>query len=178
MGAALALVVLSRRNLTLTLLIFMGQIVSLRAGEPHKGAARDPWVPELVIEKYRLANGLTVVLHEDHKAPLVAIDVSYNVGSKDDPPGRPGFAHLFEHLLKMSSRGCSITQIILTPGPTWGRSNRSGRSISRMSWRSITGTSCLAIPRWSSSQPYVKKWVVRMDSSPASLGEKALPRWC
>ena len=59
---------------------------------------------EAAIEKYRLPNGLTVVLHEDHKAPLVAVNVIYNVGSKDDPPGRTGFAHLFEHMMFKGSQ--------------------------------------------------------------------------
>src|SRR4028119_2424292 len=53
----------------------------------------------LNIEDYRLANGLRVVLNEDHSAPLVAINLWYHVGSKNERPGRTGFAHLFEHML-------------------------------------------------------------------------------
>ena len=53
----------------------------------------------LSIEDYRLGNGLRVVLNEDHSAPLVAINVWYHVGSKNERPGRTGFAHLFEHML-------------------------------------------------------------------------------
>ncbi|MCU1227878.1 MAG: zinc protease [Acidobacteria bacterium] len=48
---------------------------------------------------YRLDNGLRVVLNEDHSAPLVAINIWYHVGSKNEPLGRTGFAHLFEHML-------------------------------------------------------------------------------
>ena len=48
---------------------------------------------------FKLANGLTVILHEDHKAPVVAVSVWYNVGSKDEPKSKTGFAHLFEHLM-------------------------------------------------------------------------------
>jgi predicted Zn-dependent peptidase len=51
------------------------------------------------IEQYRLANGLRVVLNEDHSAPLVALSVWYHVGSKNERVGRTGFAHLFEHML-------------------------------------------------------------------------------
>ena len=47
----------------------------------------------------KLANGLTVLVHEDHKAPVVAVSTWYNVGSKDEPKGKTGFAHLFEHLM-------------------------------------------------------------------------------
>ncbi len=48
---------------------------------------------------FQLANGLTVIVHEDHKAPVVAVSAWYNVGSKDEPAGKTGFAHLFEHLM-------------------------------------------------------------------------------
>ena len=48
---------------------------------------------------YRLKNGLTVIVSEDHKAPVAAVSVWYNVGSKDEPKGKTGFAHLFEHLM-------------------------------------------------------------------------------
>src|SRR6185369_15948936 len=48
---------------------------------------------------FKLANGLTVIVHEDHKAPLVAVSTWYNVGSKDEHKGKTGFAHLFEHLM-------------------------------------------------------------------------------
>ncbi len=50
-------------------------------------------------EKFTLDNGLTVLVHEDRKAPVVAVSIWYNVGSKDEPVGRTGFAHLFEHLM-------------------------------------------------------------------------------
>ena len=48
---------------------------------------------------FQLENGLTVLVHEDHKAPVVAVSTWYNVGSKDEPKGKTGFAHLFEHLM-------------------------------------------------------------------------------
>jgi zinc protease len=52
----------------------------------------------------RLANGLQVVLHEDHRTPIVAVDVWYHVGSKDEAEGRHGFAHLFEHMMFQGSK--------------------------------------------------------------------------
>ncbi|MCP5146081.1 MAG: insulinase family protein [Gammaproteobacteria bacterium] len=54
---------------------------------------------EIPYTSFTLANGLRVVVHEDHKAPIVAVSVWYNVGSKDEPEGKTGFAHLFEHLM-------------------------------------------------------------------------------
>src|SRR5438034_3242709 len=53
----------------------------------------------LSLEDYRLPTGLRVVLNEDHSAPLVAVNLWYHVGSKNERPGRTGFAHLFEHML-------------------------------------------------------------------------------
>jgi zinc protease len=53
----------------------------------------------LPYEAFTLDNGLRVVVHEDRKAPLVAVSIWYHVGSKDEPEGRTGFAHLFEHLM-------------------------------------------------------------------------------
>jgi len=58
----------------------------------------------LPFEKYVLANGLEVILHEDHRTPVVAVNVWYHVGSKDEGPGKNGFAHLFEHVMFQGSR--------------------------------------------------------------------------
>jgi len=54
---------------------------------------------EIPYKKFVLANGLTLIVHEDHKAPIVAVNVWYHVGSKNEKPGKTGFAHLFEHLM-------------------------------------------------------------------------------
>ena len=53
----------------------------------------------LPYEAFELSNGLRVVVHEDRKAPIVAVSIWYHVGSKDEPEGKTGFAHLFEHLM-------------------------------------------------------------------------------
>ena len=53
----------------------------------------------LPLESYTLPNGLQVILAEDHSAPVVAVDVTYHVGSRNETPGRTGFAHLFEHMM-------------------------------------------------------------------------------
>ncbi|QNR97525.1 insulinase family protein [Stenotrophomonas sp. 169] len=54
---------------------------------------------DIPFEQFTLPNGLRVVVHTDRKAPIVAVNVWYHVGSKDEPVGRTGFAHLFEHLM-------------------------------------------------------------------------------
>lgn len=53
----------------------------------------------ITFSEYDLPNGLHVILHEDHKAPIVCLNIAYHVGSKNETPERAGFAHLFEHLL-------------------------------------------------------------------------------
>ena len=56
-------------------------------------------VPDIEFETFTLDNGLTVVVHEDRKVPMVAVNIWYHVGSKNEKPGKTGFAHLFEHLM-------------------------------------------------------------------------------
>ncbi len=58
---------------------------------------------DIPFEKHILPNGLTLVVHEDHSAPVVGVSVWYHVGSKDEKPGKTGFAHLFEHLMFQGS---------------------------------------------------------------------------
>lgn len=55
--------------------------------------------PEIKVREHQLANGLKVVLHEDHSVPVANVQVWYHVGSKDERQGRSGFAHLFEHIM-------------------------------------------------------------------------------
>src|SRR3984957_2282040 len=62
-------------------------------------AAKALKLPELKYEKYTLPNGLVVLTHEDHRLPLVAIDLWYHVGPLNERAGRTGFAHLFEHMM-------------------------------------------------------------------------------
>ncbi|MEO6723577.1 MAG: pitrilysin family protein [Ferruginibacter sp.] len=62
-------------------------------------AAKKYPVIDLNFKKYTLDNGLTLIVHEDHKAPIIAFNVWYHVGSKNEKQGKTGFAHLFEHLM-------------------------------------------------------------------------------
>jgi len=54
---------------------------------------------DIPYRKFVLKNGLTLIVHEDHKAPIVAVNLWYHVGSKNEKAGKTGFAHLFEHLM-------------------------------------------------------------------------------
>src|ERR671939_296721 len=69
---------------------------ALLAQQPSSGGARQFRI-DFVQDS--LPNGLTVIYHVDHAAPIVAVNVWYNVGSKNEIPGRTGFAHLFEHVM-------------------------------------------------------------------------------
>lgn len=61
--------------------------------------AQQPEIPEIPYQQFTLDNGLTLIVHEDDKAPIVAVNVWYHVGAKNEEPGKTGFAHLFEHLM-------------------------------------------------------------------------------
>ena len=79
-------------------------MAGLLAGGGARGFAAAPSaartkVPELKYETYTLPNGLKVITHEDHRLPLVAVDLWYHVGPLNERPGRTGFAHLFEHMM-------------------------------------------------------------------------------
>ena len=75
---------------------------------------------DIAWSRFTLDNGLTVIVHEDRKAPVVALSVWYNVGSKDEPAGSTGFAHLFEHLMFGGSENA--------PGSYLGRMRNLGPS--------------------------------------------------
>jgi len=71
-------------------------IFVLAVGAVAPALAQDVDIP---YQKFVLDNGLTLIVHEDHKAPIVAVNLWYHVGSKNEKPGKTGFAHLFEHLM-------------------------------------------------------------------------------
>jgi zinc protease len=78
--------------------------ISTAVGSASLLQAQAPGVPaqarlEIPYQRFVLPNGLTLIVHEDRKAPIVAVNVWYHVGSKNEKPGRTGFAHLFEHLM-------------------------------------------------------------------------------
>jgi predicted Zn-dependent peptidase len=74
--------------------------------QPATAGAADPDAAKITLatRSSRLANGLQVVLHEDHRTPIVAVNIWYHVGSKDEAVGRHGFAHLFEHVMFQGSK--------------------------------------------------------------------------
>ena len=80
------------------MLLLGGFATAPAAAQPASGAASAEGI-DIPYETFTLDNGLTVIVHRDTKAPIVAVNVWYHVGSKNEPAGRSGFAHLFEHLM-------------------------------------------------------------------------------
>ncbi len=74
-------------------------VTALSALSAVSACGQKPALPELKHETYTLPNGLKVITHEDHRLPLVAVDLWYHVGPLNERPGRTGFAHLFEHMM-------------------------------------------------------------------------------
>ena len=105
------------RNLGLFSLLACATMLSspALAAAPEQPAPLSELVKDVNIpySMFRLPNGLTVIVHEDHKAPIVAVSVWYHIGSKDEPKGKTGFAHLFEHLMFYGSQNA--------PGSFMGR---------------------------------------------------------
>jgi zinc protease len=92
------------RTVPLALLLALAPVASPRGAEPARPAAPAAApAPEIPYEMFRLNNGLTVIVHEDRTNPIVGVHVQYDVGAKDEKPGRTGFAHLFEHLMFQGS---------------------------------------------------------------------------
>src|SRR4051812_7549389 len=98
-------------------------------------------------ETFVLPNGLTVILHVDRGSPLVAVNLWYHVGSKDEVPGRTGFAHLFEHLMFMGSKNApypSFDSIM----ESWGGHNNGTTSNDRTNYYEIGPTNLLETCLW------------------------------
>ena len=115
------------------------------------GVANDGRAPDTAIvvpcETYTLPNGLTVTLHEDHTLPKVVIDTWFGVGSKDEEPGRTGFAHLFEHLMFMGTNrvpGSQFDEIMENAGG----SNNASTSNDRTNYFSMGPSSILPTLLW------------------------------
>src|SRR3989449_2687529 len=79
------------------------RVASVVAGLLLLGAALAPpllgQAGQISYEAFTLPNGLRVIYSEDHSTPIVSVDVWYNTGSRNERPGRSGFAHLFEHMM-------------------------------------------------------------------------------
>jgi len=80
-------------------LIFGASALQAAPAASAPASTPDIPIPDIKYTKFTLKNGLTVLVHEDRKTPVVAVNTWYHVGSKNEKPGKTGFAHLFEHLM-------------------------------------------------------------------------------
>src|SRR5205823_14563234 len=78
-------------------------VVAVALAVAVSGQTASP-IPPIEFEKYTLPNGLEVILSQDHRLPLVAVNLWYHVGPANEAAGRTGFAHLFEHLMFQGSK--------------------------------------------------------------------------
>ena len=111
-------------------------IVAALALTPVQAAVRPP---KLQYEITTLANGLRVILSEDHSTPIVHVSVTYHVGSKNERTGRTGFAHLFEHMMFKGSKNVdpeSHTSLVSSVG---GRSNAYTTEDQTVFWQTLPG---------------------------------------
>lgn len=112
----------SRLGLSLFAALALGAVSAQAApAKPAPAAARaaaqvDIPIPDIPYTRFVLKNGLTVLVHEDHKSPVVAVNTWYHVGSKNEPQGKTGFAHLFEHLMFSGSQNFNKTYISAMEG--------------------------------------------------------------
>jgi zinc protease len=94
---------LKRSRIFLTLVLAVSVAACSTAPQQTAPAASSD-IPKIEFEKFTLGNGLEVILSEDHRLPLVAVNLWYHVGPANEDPGRTGFAHLFEHMMFQGSK--------------------------------------------------------------------------
>ena len=82
-----------------------------------------PQAVEVPFRVFTLKNGLKVIISEDHTAPTYSLNVTYNVGSRDEPPGKTGFAHLFEHMMFQGSENVGKGEHFIVISNNGGRMN-------------------------------------------------------
>ena len=99
------------------LLLALAIVTATLAGRAQAPAASA--TPKIEFEKFTLPNGLQVILHVDRKLPIVHVNEWFHVGSKNEKPGRTGFAHLFEHMMFEGSKDAD--------GGYWGYAEKAGR---------------------------------------------------
>lgn len=126
LAPALALSPFGAQALALALAVLAAATADARiAPQPRRGAAARPAPGDvrLPVSTHRLQNGLTLLVHEDHTVPVVSVHVWYFVGSKDEVPGRTGFAHLFEHLMFQGSAHVADDQHLALVAEAGGSAN-------------------------------------------------------
>ncbi|MEI7035415.1 pitrilysin family protein [Fulvimonas yonginensis] len=154
----------ARAALALALAAGLG-FVGAPAPAAARVAAQAQQIPELAYQRFTLPNGLTVVVHEDHKAPVVAVSVWYHVGSSYEPKGKTGFAHLFEHLMFQGSE--NHKDEYFKPFELAGATDQNGTTwLDRTNYFETVPTTALDMALWMESD--------RMGHLLGAIGQKEL----
>ena len=153
------------------LALLVAGVLSMTAGLPAiavpQAAAAEATqaVPDIAFTRFTLPNGLTVVVHEDHKAPVVAVSIWYHVGSADEPKGKTGFAHMFEHLMFSGSENHKGTYF--QPFELAGATDMNGTTwFDRTNYFETVPTTALDMALWMESD--------RMGHLLGAIGQKEL----
>jgi zinc protease len=119
-------------------------------GHAQRAARPAAGIPDIPFQRFVLKNGLTLIVHEDRKVPIVAVNVWYHVGSKNEKRGRTGFAHLFEHLMFNGSE--NYPGEFFTPFEQAGATDQNGTtSEDRTNYFQNVPTSALDMALWMES---------------------------
>jgi predicted Zn-dependent peptidase len=139
--------------------------VLLTFGLAQAAAAAAPDDIDIPFTRFTLPNGLTVIVSEDHKAPVVAVSVWYRVGSADEPKGKTGFAHLFEHLMFQGSE--NHKDEFFRPFELAGATDQNGTTwFDRTNYYETVPTTALDMTLWMESD--------RMGHLLGAIGQKEL----
>jgi predicted Zn-dependent peptidase len=118
------------------LVVLLLAVMSL-APWPTVAGATNVRPPKLTYERIKLANGLTVVLHQDRSTPIAHVQLWYHVGSKDERPGRTGFAHLFEHMMFKGSKNVEPEQHTSIVSSVGGQANAYTTEDATVYWQTV-----------------------------------------
>ncbi|HJU41570.1 MAG TPA: pitrilysin family protein [Vicinamibacterales bacterium] len=114
--------------------LLLAAVVALVWIVPLRAAVRPP---KLTYERLVLANGMKVILHQDKSTPIVHVELWYHVGSKNEKPGRTGFAHFFEHLMFKGSRNVEPEQHTSIVASVGGQANAYTNEDTTVFWQTI-----------------------------------------
>jgi zinc protease len=132
-----------KHSLSLILILLIVTLFSCKPQNKETGFS-------IPIEKYSLANGLTVVLHEDHSDPIASVAIYYHVGSSREVEGKTGFAHLFEHMMFQKSENVGEDQLFKNIQGAGGSLNGS-TSQDRTNYYEVVPKNALEMALWMES---------------------------
>jgi len=124
-----------RTSQRLLLIVVSAALVGVLPWRAAVNAAVRP--PKLEYQRLVLPNGLTVILHEDHSTPITHVALWYHVGSKNERPGRTGFAHFFEHLMFKGSKNVDPEQHTSIVSSVGGQANAYTTEDATVFWQTV-----------------------------------------